>query len=206
MWMRAAQQDALENRISMGPQTFSGDVMIWNWRPRRDSSRWPPRSLSPRLLGFRRRSRAREASFCPRSSCPPVGASCMATVARSGSWSTSCGRSPNERPRGDSPLNNTSISVGLQQRDPQGRLPNDDATVDSASGDGTNRFNDTLGKKAETTRHGRHWPWTGLGKAWSPLPQRRASHDVRTKQECRRIGAGRRRTREMLHSLAKLAC
>jgi len=25
-------QDALENRISMGPQTYSGEVAIWNWR------------------------------------------------------------------------------------------------------------------------------------------------------------------------------
>merc|ERR1719210_622559 len=25
-------QDALENRISMGPQSYTGEVAIWNWR------------------------------------------------------------------------------------------------------------------------------------------------------------------------------
>lgn len=44
-------QDALENRISMGPQTFRGEVGIWNWRQGWGFLRADPSmALPPRVL------------------------------------------------------------------------------------------------------------------------------------------------------------
>lgn len=44
-------QDALENRISMGPQSYTGEVSIWNWRFGWGFIRMPPAVvLPPRVL------------------------------------------------------------------------------------------------------------------------------------------------------------
>jgi len=40
-------QDALENRISMGPQTYQGEVAIWNWRQGWGFIRLPPTVVVP---------------------------------------------------------------------------------------------------------------------------------------------------------------